>query len=106
MEENAERSWGTGGGSFGWADCEYEVNPVGSASLYRLTSVKHEGKEVDLAVVLRLNADAKVIDELIAAKFDAYKANQKAPEEVEKLFRRRRIKKIPGADEVPELPDL
>lgn len=93
------------GGGFRSCSVVYEVNPVGSKSLYRLVSVNRKGNQVDLDVVNRLNPP-DCIDEAISAKFEAYKASQKAPAEVESMFRKKRVKKIPGAEDVPSLPDL
>lgn len=59
------------GGGFRTVEVVYEVNPIGSKSLYRLVSVTRKGVAVDLDQVLRLNADDG-IDEAISAKFKDY----------------------------------
>jgi len=107
MEECAARLWGQGGGSFGWADVEFTVNPVGSANLYQITKVSHEGREVDLETVLRLNSDAHAVDELIATKIHGKYAKEVQQQPITK--RTRKKKPEPPKEEgqaTMELPDL
>lgn len=55
------------GSGFRWVSVVYEVNPVGSKSLYKITKCLRNDVELDLEVIGRLNPDT-CVDEAIAAK--------------------------------------
>lgn len=99
----SNKIWGSGG-AFGWAECEFTVNPVGSDRLYRLTKVSHEGKELDLENVLRLNADAKAVDELIAKRIHGEYAASVQLQPIAKRARKRKVEVPPADPNQSEMP--
>lgn len=60
------------GGGFRTCLVTYSVNPVGSASLYKLVSVEREGVQLDVESVERLNPPS-AIDEVIGKTFSEYR---------------------------------